>query len=123
MSTPRPPRINWAADPWQPAADVAAMLDGISGNTVNGVGEGGRRSPRQIFWSRKPATLVHEKMQRHTVNRFNSASAFETIYTKADRGPRLDPAAPQKVGTSAAQWTDELRAFALNRPAMRNPGA
>lgn len=99
------------------------MLEGISGNTVNGVGEAERRSPRQIFWSRKPETLVHEKMQRHTVDRFNSAPAFETIYTKADRGPRLDPPAPQKVAKTAAQWSGLLKACALNRPALRRAGS
>ena len=123
MSATRPQRINWAAQPWTPAADVAAMLEGISGNAVNGVGEGLQRAPRQIFWSRKPETLVHEKIQRYTVDRFNNAPAFETIYTKADRGPRLDAPAPLSIEKSAAQWTIELKAFALNRPALRAAGS
>ena len=122
MSATRPQRINWAAEPWTPAADVAAMLEGISGNAVNGVGEGLQRAPRQIFWSRKPETLVHEKMQRYTVDRFNNAPAFETIYTKADRGPRLDAPAPLSIEKSAAQWTIELKAFARNRPALSAAG-
>ena len=123
MSAPRTPRINWAADPWKPGPEVAALLEGVSGNTVNGVGETIRRAPRQIFWSRKPETLVHEKMQRHTVNRFNSAPAFETIYTKAERGPRLAEPAPSKIEKSATQWSADLRAFALNRPALRAAGS
>lgn len=64
-----------------------------------------------------------KKMQRHTVNRFNTAPAFETIYTKAGRGPRLAEPAARKVENTAVGWSAQLKAFALNRPAQRAAGS
>ena len=106
---------DWAAQPWRPGAEVAALLAPASGNAVNGVGETTPRRPRQIFWARRPETVVHEQLQRATTERFNAVKIYHDVYANADRGPRKlpEPAATRAEG-SADEFTRRTKAFVLN---------
>ena len=111
---------DWAAEPWMAPAEVAALLAPRSGNAVNGVGETAPRRPNQVFWARKPETLVHAALQRATVERFNGVKVYHDVYANADRGPRkLPEPAPVRAEATPGEFTRRLKAFVLNRPAAR----
>ena len=102
-------RGTWAPDP----ALFEHFPAGVSGNAVNGAGEGRARRPTPIFWHR-PEKEVFGRLQEHVVARFNAVPAFHDVYAKGDRGPRRpDPVASRRIEKPAADWTRELKAFAL----------
>lgn len=116
---PRAPR-RWVKAPWRPHADIAALLAPMSGNTINGVHETVKRRPRQVFWARKPETLVHADLQRATVERFNGVQAYHDVYALADRGPRkLPERTAARAGGTAQEITRRVKAFVLNQPGAR----
>jgi len=113
-------RPDWIRHPWKPGPEHAALLPGVSGNEVNGVGEAACRRPRQIFWSLKPGSIAHGKLLNAVVERFDAVKAFHDVYALADRGPRrLPDPAPQKVGDSPENWTRRAKAFVRNDPGAR----
>ncbi len=98
---------------YQPDPNFLALSPGVSGNTVNGLGEQSEKRPAPIFWHR-PERETHGAMQEYLVARFNAVPAFHTAYAKGDRGPRKpDPVAPDRVVRSAEEWTGLVKAFAL----------
>jgi NAD-dependent dihydropyrimidine dehydrogenase PreA subunit len=120
---PKRPRHRWREVPWQAPPETAALLAPLSGNAVNGVGETAPRRPRQVFWARKPETLVHAELQRATVERFNAVQAFHDVYALADRGPRrLPESAAARAQADPAVLTRAVKDFVLDRPDARPDG-
>jgi ferredoxin len=106
--------------PWQPGPEHAALLPGVTGNEINGVGETTPRRPRQIFWSPKPDTIAHGKLLRAVIERFDAVPAYHDVYAYADRGPRkLPDPAVVRIQDTAQNWTRRVRAFVLNEPGAR----
>ena len=48
---------------WKPHPELMALKPGISGNTINGVGEENVRRPSPVYWQ-DPDTIHHGKMQQ-----------------------------------------------------------
>jgi Pyruvate/2-oxoacid:ferredoxin oxidoreductase delta subunit len=95
----------------------------VSGNIVNGVGEGVPRRPRQVFWARRPEAIAHAGLQRATVDRFNAVKAFHDVYALADRGPRkLSEPSPTPLRADAANLTSTVKDFVLAAPGARPEG-
>jgi epoxyqueuosine reductase len=115
-------RTDWTSAPWQPTAEVSALVAQASGREVNGVGDPVKRSARQIFWARKPETVAHSAMQKHTVERFNGVTEFDAVYRNADRGPRLTGPAASKQTRSAEEWTVLVSNFVRNADGTRAGG-
>jgi epoxyqueuosine reductase QueG len=102
-------RRTWTPDP----AIYEHFPAGLSGNTVNGVGERAPRRPSPIFWHR-PEKEAFGALQEHVVARFNSVGVYHDVYAKGDRGPRKpDAVAPTRIEKSAAEWAAAVKTFAL----------
>lgn len=102
-------RATWTPDP----AIYEHFPPGLSGNTVNGVGERVPRRPSPIFWHR-PEKEAFGRLQEHVVARFNSVGVYHDIYAHGDRGPKKpDPVAAARVDRPAAAWTRTVKDFAL----------
>lgn len=116
-------RPKWSIHPWRPGPEHAALLPGVTGNEINGVGETAERRPRQIFWSPKPDTIAHGRLLRAVIERFDAVPAYHDVYAYADRGPRTLPApAAVRLQDTAENWTRRVRAFVLNEPGARPAG-
>lgn len=50
--------------PFTPDPAQMALKPGVSGNTINGLGETEPRPPRMIYWAPDPDAIPHGKMQR-----------------------------------------------------------
>lgn len=109
----------WVADDeWN-----AVWPTGISGNTINGLGEPKPRSPTQIFWHRDTKGKELGEVQDHVVEKYNSVPALAKVYREADRGPRkLPEKVDQQVQKSPVEWTKAVKGFALNEPGARPEG-
>jgi ferredoxin len=98
---------------YRPDPGFLALRPAVSGNTVNGLGERAERRPSPIFWHR-PERESHGALQEHVVARFNAVPEFRAAYAEGDRGPRRpDPVAAERVTRSAAEWTSNVKSFAL----------
>jgi len=99
---------------YRPSEEQLKLFPEISGNAVNGLGEGAPRRPSPVYW-RDPATLAHGALQAYMVERFNAVPDFAQVYGRPGaRGPRrLEPVAETRVEKPPAQWAAELKAFAL----------
>jgi epoxyqueuosine reductase len=107
------------APPWEPPAEALAHFPDVSGNTVNGLGETGRRPPSPFFWH-DPALQTHGELQAYVVSRFYDQPGVADAYSRDEethvlrpRGPDPIPVAPDRVERSAGEWTEAVKAFAL----------
>lgn len=100
--------------PWTPPADIAAKMPlDLSGNTVNGLGEGAVRSPTPIMWhhpKRIPAFApiqghVNETYERHPL----LTGAFDTPERKGPPAPVND----MREEDTPEGWTRRVKEFAL----------
>lgn len=119
-----PPTVSRKNQPaWTPPAEHAALLPPFSGNEFNGWGEAALRSPRQIFWLRKPKGHPYARLLEAVKQRFVSVPAYRDVYALADRGPgKLPPPAENRRVAGAHSWTRQVKDFALNRPGARPAG-
>ncbi len=108
---------NKGKDPWLPDPEFEALFSGRSGNDVNGLGETDERKPTHIFWLQKSHTGPFGDVQDAVVERHNSVPELDEVYRTAQRGPRLREPAAEKTQKSAAEFTDEIRNFALGHEA------
>jgi len=99
--------------PFTPKAEQLALMPGISGNTINGVGEARRRQATPIYWH-DPDALPHGALQRwfYTQN----ADDPHIVEARRDRAEILAIEVPPVTGEplqqSAEEWTSQLEAFA-----------
>jgi ferredoxin len=100
--------------PYTPSEEQRALMPDISGNTINGLGERGKRRPTQIYWHR-PEALAFGRMQEWMVENYNRHPLLHDIYRRVgDRGPRKpDPVAPERVEAAPETFAAEAKAFAL----------
>jgi NAD-dependent dihydropyrimidine dehydrogenase PreA subunit len=84
----------------------------VSGNTLNGVGETGRRQATPIYWH-DPETLAHGELQKW----FYTQNADDEHITKArkDRAEILaievPPVSGKPLQQSAGEWSAQLKSF------------
>ena len=104
-------------DDYAPLPKFLDAFPGVSGNTVNGLGETKPRLASPFFWhphskqafgALQDAVLEHHRL---------SAGVRATYSPQAPRGPRGVDQAPQAVVKDAAGWTAAIRKFALENEA------
>jgi len=99
--------------PFTPKAEQMALMPGISGNTINGVGEAEHRRATPVYWH-DPETLAHGELQKW----FYTQNADDEGINKAraDRAEilaiELPPVADQPLQQPAQEWTAQLQAKA-----------
>jgi len=122
---------------WQAPAETTQHLPEISGNTVNGLGEEERRPPSPFFWH-IPEYHDFEAMQIYTIQTMygleDGQAVFEAFRMNPEfrpdlpsdaksnpqfvhRGPDPIEIAAHEVDKPAAQWSEEIKAFALSHHA------
>ena len=104
---------------WEPPAEALAHFPAVSGNTVNGLGEGERRPPSPFFWH-DPSLQTHGELQKYVVSRFyDSPEVTEAFHRDPEtlalrpRGPDPIPVAAERVERSPVEWTQAVKTFAL----------
>ena len=98
-------------EPWTPSAEQMALWPSVSGNTLNGVGEGEHRQPTPVYWHAPDAT-AHGKLQLWFYGRitpFVQAAREERM--RANEEP-VAPVAETRVEHTAAEWTTLVKAAA-----------
>lgn len=89
--------------PFQPKAEQARLMPDISGNTINGLGEAGKRAPRMVYWAPNPDDIPHGNLQRW-------------FYSVDPDNPHLGKARQER-----ARVTDVPMPELSDRPARRHP--
>jgi len=100
--------------PWRPPQEIAAkMPSGISGNQVNGLGEGERRQPSPIMWHHPKRVPDFAGIQQHVNESYEAHPLLSGAFDiPARRGPP-GPLAEAQQTDSPENWTARIRAFAL----------
>ena len=104
---------------WEPPAETLSHFPEVSGNAVNGLGEGGRRPPSPFFWH-DASLQTHGELQSYVVRRFmedpavvEAFSRDPVTYELRPRGPDPIPVAGERVERSPAEWSQAVKEFAL----------
>jgi ferredoxin len=110
---------------WQaPEAALAAMPE-VSGNSVNGLGEQKYRPASPFFWH-DPCYHAFGEMQAYTLRIMygleDAPAILEAFQLRGGqdfrhRGPEPIPVAPGRVQRPAAEWSERVKAFALDNDA------
>lgn len=106
-----------------PPAEALAHFPEVSGNTVNGLGDGHHRRPAPFFWH-DASLQTHGELQTYVVRRFYDSpdivEAFsrdpETLQLRP-RGPDPVPVADERIDRSPAEWSETVKSFALEHEA------
>jgi Pyruvate/2-oxoacid:ferredoxin oxidoreductase delta subunit len=122
---------------WQAPPQALEPMPGISGNTVNGLGETRPRRPSPFFWH-EPRYHAFGDMQRYTIGIMYGLDDGEAIRRAfcinedfvpgspegtsssrqfIHRGPEPIDVAPARVEGTPAQWSRNLKEFALGHHA------
>lgn len=98
--------------PYKPKAEQLALLPAVSGNTINGMGEVEFRRAAPIYWH-DPTTLEHGELQKwfYTQNADNEAINAARAAREQILAEELPPVAAEPLQQSAAEWTEQLRAY------------
>ncbi len=121
---------------WQAPAEALAAMPGVSGNTVNGLGEREKRPASPFFWHEQQ---YHEfgDMQKYTLSimygledgpeiceAFRINENFDPALGDVaqnrqfiHRGPEPVEVASEQITRPAAQWTKQVKEFALSHHA------
>ncbi len=98
-----------------------ALVPEVSGNEVNGLGEGRTRRARTVYWAVDPETIAHGQMQRFFYRADPDNAAVNRA--RANREKLLDEAVPSVSGTpverTPADWLAALRAYAADNECDR----
>ncbi len=99
---------------YTPDPELLAHMPDISGNAVNGLGETSPSRPRPFFWH-PPERQTHGDLQQYIVTNFRPAAGEDHSFRnpEVDRGPPPVAVAETRVEQTAAEWTRELKQFAL----------
>ncbi len=100
--------------PFETPAEQLRHFPEVSGNTINGLGEAGRRRPSPIYW-RRAETIAHGPLMNYMIGKFQSVGVLREIYDRREnREPRkLVPVAAEQAGDTAENWTRAVKDFAL----------
>ncbi|NWG45644.1 MAG: 4Fe-4S dicluster domain-containing protein [Alphaproteobacteria bacterium] len=100
--------------PWTPDPAQRALWPGVSGNTINGLGETEPRRPSPLYWH-DPAKLAHGPLQNWMAARSAGIAEMraEGEAMRALRKRPLAPLAPVPVERNPEAWAGAIRAFAL----------
>jgi len=97
---------------YTPDPELLAHMPGVSGNTVNGLGESEPRPPSCFFWH-PPDRQTHGGLQRYVMTRMEAArDGGRNWGDVGDRGPVLVPIAAERSEGDAEAWTAATKDFA-----------
>ena len=98
---------------WSPDPEQMALWPEVSGNAINGLGEGAHRPPRHVYWSPEPETIPHGQAQLWFYRR-NDSPAFrhERAIRNDEMARPLPPVASVPAPGTPAEWSDRLKAQA-----------
>ena len=100
--------------PWLPPAEITAKMPAdLSGNSVNGLGEGARRSPTPIMWHQPKRIPDFAAIQKHVNDRYETEPLLAGVFNTPDRRAPPIPIADRPEDDSAAAWTARVKEFAL----------
>ncbi len=105
-----------AGSQYQPMQRFTDLFPDVSGNAVNGLGETAERRPSPFFWH-PPDRQTHGALQAEVTAYHRQSAAVRKFYAPdapGGRGPRPVEKAPQPVSKNAAEWTAEIKQFALS---------
>jgi len=95
---------------WTPSDDQMCHWPAVSGNAINGVGEGAPRRPSPIYWH-PPETIPHGPLQRWFYQRTGDDETLAEA--RRDRQRAIDeplvPIAPDKPNSSADAMTEAAK--------------
>ena len=96
------PKIN-PHRPFQPKPEQVRLMPEISGNSINGLGEAGKRVPRMVYWAPNPDDIPHGDLQRW-------------FYSIDPDNPHLNEARQERARVTDFQMPD-----LSSSPADKNP--
>ena len=116
------PMLRIKSQPWQMHPEQSELLEGLSGNTDNGLGEPEFRRPSMTYWPNE-LNRGDGKVDNKSAHPFadvirwfrKRSPATTPIYTDVkNRAPlELDPVAANRVEDSADNWTARVKDFVL----------
>ena len=96
--------------PFTPHPDLMARAPDISGNAINGQGEGEKRPASMVYWAPDPSDIPHGEMQRWFYTRDPDDPHIKRA--RAERIVTLDvdaaPLAAEQTPMTAEDWTSGL---------------
>ncbi len=103
---------------YRPTTELLAQMPDTSGNTVNGLDDHEASRPRPFFWH-PPERQTHGALQQYIVGQLRPATGEDRSFRNpdVDRGPAPVQKARETSQRSARQWSEEVRAFALDHEA------
>ncbi|MGI9481562.1 MAG: 4Fe-4S dicluster domain-containing protein [Hyphomicrobiales bacterium] len=96
--------------PFEPCDAQKELIPEISGNDINGLGEGRVRRARYVYWN-DPDTLAHGEMQRWFYQNDPENETLKEAREERARvtGIALPEIATQRAARSATEWTRLLK--------------
>ena len=108
------------AEPHDGYAPDPKFLDAfpdVSGNDINGLGETNPRPASPFFWH-PPTKQPFGELQDAVLDHHRLSPLVRKTYSpKAPRGPRPVELAPERIYKDPAEWTAEIKKFALDNEA------
>lgn len=87
---------------------------GVTGNAINGAGERLPRRPSPFLWHLPGVTPLLDLREQVLANFFSFPECVKAFWEPdGGRGPDPNTVAPQRKDKPAADWTAEVKAFAL----------
>jgi len=98
---------------WQPDPEQMAVMPPVSGNTINGLGEGEWRAPVPVYWAPDPGEIAHGAAQRwfYQKNDHPALNAGRAA-RRAEEAVALAPLAGVAREDTAEGWTARIKAEA-----------
>ena len=99
--------------PFTPNPEMVALLPGITGNDINGLGEAKVRRPRMVFWAPDPDDIEFGQVQKWFYKQ--EPPDPELMKERAKRKAILDAPLPELAARptelAPQEWTDALNQF------------
>lgn len=99
---------------YRPSAAFMALWPGISGNSINGLGETKKRRPTPVFW-RPDGSVPHRDIQTffYQYDRDNKAIADARLLRQKTQAIPVHDIAPKPEERPAAEWAEAVKQAAL----------
>ncbi len=98
--------------PFTPNPEQVALIPGISGNTINGMGETNFRRPTRVYWH-DPDIIPHGQMQKwfYTQDPHNEAIDQARVARAKILDIEVPPTTGEPLQQSAVDWSQQLTAY------------
>ena len=100
---------------YRPSAEFLSLWPGVSGNSINGLGETTKRRPTPVFW-RPDGTVEHRDIQAffYQYDRDNKAIAEARLLRQQTQSIPVHEIADPPEERSAADWAEAVKKAALD---------